>query len=456
MHEFWQEAFTAAVRAAGGEVWIVGGAVRDRLLGRPRNDIDVEVYGLDLDTLERVLRRRYTVSRVGIAWPILKVTVPGLNKPIDVSLPRRFKPGHGFVADPQATHAQACACRDTTINAMIEHPETGHVIDPMGGRLDLEQRCLRAADPSSFLGDPLRVLRVVRQAATLGFTVDPGLMALCRQASLAGVAGERIGEEWRRLLMESERPSVGLDLLRQTHQLEPELEALVGVPQDPVWHPEGDVWVHTCHVVDAAAHIARREGLEGDAQQVLIWAALCHDLGKATTTVHRQGRWSAPGHAAAGVPLAQALMERLDVPSRVIRQVLPLVREHMCHIHLRLESRQVRRLARRLGHATVRVWGWLVEADHSGRPPLAPSAPAQPIVDLARHMGLADQAPAPLVLGRHLIAVGLQPGPWFGPVLEQAFQAQLDGHFETVEEGLRFVREQGWLDGECAGSLPAM
>ena len=443
--------FAAAVRAAGGEAWVVGGSVRDGALGRPCHDVDVEVYGVDMKTLERALRRRYEVARVGASWPVLKVRVPGIGEPLDVSLARRAGRDEAgrpcFVIDPGASREEACRCRDLTINAMMEEPGTGEVVDLVGGRRDLARGRLRAVDPSLFLVDPLRVLRVARQAAALEFTVDPELVALCRGASLEGVASERVGEEWRRLLVQAEgRPSAGLEVLRAVGQLQPELEALVGVPQDPTWHPEGDVWAHTCHVVDAAARIATREGLEGEARHVLMWAALCHDLGKATTTVERGGRWAAPGHAAAGVPLTEALLERLGVPTRVVRQVVPLVREHMCHVHMRPDSREVRRLARRLGEATVRMWGWLVEADHSGRPPLAPGAPAEPIVALARQMKLADQAPAPLVLGRHLIAVGLRPGPRFGPVLEQAFQAQLDGHFETVEDGLRFVRERGWLD----------
>ena len=202
----------------------------------------------------------------------------------------------------------------------------------------------------------------------------------------------------------------------------------------------GHVWTHTLHVVDAAAAIAARDGLEDEERAVLLFAALCHDLGKPATTTHDpDGRIRSPGHAEAGIAQAQALLLRIGCPSGLVAQVVPLVREHMAHIGMAVTERSVRRLALRLAPATIEQWERLVEADHSGRPPLSPGAPGAEIGALARQIDVAAGRPAPILLGRHLIEAGMQPGPALGAALRRAYQAQIDGAFTTVEDGLAWV-----------------
>jgi tRNA nucleotidyltransferase (CCA-adding enzyme) len=197
------------------------------------------------------------------------------------------------------------------------------------------------------------------------------------------------------------------------------------------------------YVVDAAAEIAARDQLADDQRALLIFAALCHDLGKPTSTaIGADGRIRSPGHAEAGVEPTKALLQRIGSPRALVAQVAPLVREHMAHIGMQVGDRTVRRLALRLAPATIGQWGRLVEADLSGRPPLPASNPGAAIVALAEQLGASAGRPAPILQGRHLIATGMAPGPELGAALERAYQAQIDGAFDSVEAGLEWVARQ--------------
>ncbi len=208
--------------------------------------------------------------------------------------------------------------------------------------------------------------------------------------------------------------------------------------------PRGVSFIHTLYVCDIAATIAERDGLAGEQRAALLFAALCHDLGKPSTTVHAEdGHIRSPAHDQVGVALAESLLGRLGCPRDIIAQVAPLVREHMVHIGMALADRAVRRLALRLAPATIEQWGRLVESDASGRPPLPPASPAAVIVEYAQQLSAATGPPAQVLLGRHLIDAGLmQPGPALGALLKQAYQAQIDGIFATVEEGVAWAEHE--------------
>ena len=228
-----------AVAAAGGRALIVGGWVRDRLLGRPSKDIDIEVYALDAEALRTVLSSFGPVNTVGESFTVYKVA------DLDVSLPRReSKVGHGHrgfavTGDPTLSIVEASRRRDFTINAISYDPLTGEYEDPFAGRADLEARVLRAVDPRTFADDSLRVLRAVQFAARFELTVDQGTAQLCRRIRLDDLPSERIWGELEKLLLLAGRPSIGLQLALDLHaipQLFPELHALVGCPQEPEWH----------------------------------------------------------------------------------------------------------------------------------------------------------------------------------------------------------------------------
>jgi tRNA nucleotidyltransferase (CCA-adding enzyme) len=443
-------AIATAVADAGGRAHYVGGCVRDAWLGFEATDLDIEVFGIEPDELRRLVEEVRPVSLVGESFGVLKLH--GL--PIDVSLPRRERKegrGHrGFVvdADPHLDPAQAAARRDFTINAIAWDPIDEMTIDPFHGRRDLSQRILRHTS-HQFAEDPLRVLRGMQFVARFDLEPARETVELCRDIDPEGLAAERVFEEWQKLLLSGRAISSGLRFLEDTGWVRhfPELDALRGCPQDPEWHPEGDVWVHTGHVMDEFA--ADRVGDDWE-DLVVGFACLCHDFGKPATTEWRDGRWRSPAHEEAGLAPTRAFLARMTNQHRLAEEVLPLVADHLKPDQLYGQGASpaaVRRLARRVGRLDrlLRV----ARADRRGRPP-APwdGFPAAAwLEETARSLSVIDAPPQPLVLGRHLIALGLTPGPGFRPLLDAAYEAQLDGTVATVEDGLALVRsllEAGW------------
>ena len=426
----------AAVRAAGGRAVVVGGWVRDHLQGTRSKDVDIEVFGLGVERLEAVLARFGDVLAIGRAFGVFRIA--GLD--VDFSLPRHDSkrgPGHrGFdvVPDPSLDFAEAARRRDLTVNSIGIDPLTAEVLDPHGGYADLERRVLRATDPEHFPEDPLRGLRVVQLAARLEMEPDEALVRLCRGLDLSELSGERVFEEFRKLLLRAARPSLGFEVLESTGQLRffPELEALRGVEQDPEWHPEGDVWVHTLMVLDVAASLrAGREPGAGDLS--LMLAALCHDLGKPSTTERIDGRIRSYRHDVAGVAPTRALLGRMRAPCAVTDEVAALVEHHLApalFIRNGATAKAYRRLARKLARAGINVelLVRVARADHLGRTTedaLAGRFDAgDAFLAAAREHCVDRQAPRDVVLGRHLIKRGLRPGPEFAPILERCRDVQ--------------------------------
>jgi tRNA nucleotidyltransferase (CCA-adding enzyme) len=435
----------------GGRPLIVGGAVRDELLGASPKDIDVEVYGLGAQQLAGTLVRHGKVAIVGQSFGVLKLRLEEGTE-FDFSLPRRDNKtgvGHkGFRVElnAQMSHTEAAGRRDFTINA-IGRQHDGRLVDPYGGTRDLANGVLRHVS-AAFSEDPLRVLRGFQFVSRFRLKAAPETIALC--ASLlreaATLPSERIWEEWSKWAVKGKQPSLGLQFLRETGWLAlwPQLTALIGVPHDPDHHPEGDVWTHTLHVVDAAAQIADREGVVGEERIVLLMAALCHDLGKPTTTeIVADGAIASHGHAEAGLEPTRRFLAAIGAWPRIIEAVLPLVAEHMFHLTSSVNPRTVRRLAHRLGDVSIEKLLLLMEADFSGRPPRPPGLPsnAAAIGFVAEQMTMTKARPIPIVLGRHLLQMGLVPGPQFTPLLARLFEAQLDGQFTDLDGGLAILRE---------------
>ncbi len=434
--------------------YLVGGFVRDSILGRSSKDLDVEVFGVSYETLAKRLARWGRVDVVGKSFGVIKLTLSDAGA-VDFSVPRRDSkagPGHrGFhvTTDPEMPLEEAIRRRDFTINALLYDPRERIVLDFADGLRDLDLGRLRVVDAERFVDDPLRVLRAMQFVARFDLTADDALVSLARsmRSTLPELAAERVGEEWRKWASKSVRPSRGLEFLRQTDWLSgfPELAAVVGVPQDPEWHPEGDVWVHTGHCCDAMAQLpAYRESDEAD-RVVLMLATLLHDVGKAITTSEelRQGRLRivSPGHETAGLDPAKAFLDRLQLAQSVTDRVVPLVANHM--VHLKSPSdRAIRRLAHRLQPERIANLCVLMTADSFGRPPLAQKVPqtVRELQERSQALQLAAQAPTPLLLGRDLLAVGYSPGKTMGVILQAAFEAQLDGVFESKEGALKWIQ----------------
>jgi tRNA nucleotidyltransferase (CCA-adding enzyme) len=419
--------------AAGYRALVVGGAVRDALLGLDPKDFDIEVYGVSYDQLAQMLARYGRVDLVGKSFGVVKL------EGHDFSVPRRdSKTGvhhrdFETTFDPAITPKEAASRRDFTINAMAFDPVSGELLDFFGGREDLQNRVLRATG-EAFSEDPLRVLRGMQFACRFDLQLDPATAQMARDISdqYPTIATERVAEEFNKWALKSTKPGLIGPYLLQSE-----------------WHPEGDVFVHTMHVLNAAARVAEREHVEGDDRAVLMYSALTHDFAKADVTALRQRdgrlRWSSYGHEQAGVPLAKRFLERIGIKNSIVERVLPLVEEHMAHTNMKgnVTARAVRRLATRLAPASIAQLLLLIEADASGRPPKPPGLPesAAKLRDVAGELSVHHEPPAPLILGRHVLPYfNGQAGKQIGEVTRAAYEAQLDGAFSKEAEALV------WLD----------
>lgn len=442
--------------AAGFRAVLVGGCVRDALLGLQPKDFDVEVYGVSYDRLVGILSKYGRVDLVGKSFGVVKLLG------FDFSIPRRESktgPHHRdfhTTFDESITPQEAASRRDFTINAIAYDPVRHEMLDFFGGQEDLKNRVLRATS-SAFLEDPLRVLRGMQFACRFDLTVDRETADMCRSIadSYGTLARERVAEEFMKWAIKSDHPGRIAGYLTTTGWSAhfPEVAALDGVPQDPGWHPEGDVGIHTMLVLDAAARVAKREKLDGDDRAVLLFSALCHDFAKATTTQLRERdgkmRWTSWGHEAAGGPMARTFLERIGIKAAIVDQVVPLVEHHLASSSIGREPtpRAVRRLAMHLAPANILQLLRLIEADHSGRPPLPAGLPegAARIRDIAIAQSVEEKPQPPLIQGRHVLPYfDNRPGKHIGEVAAAALEAQADGEFSTQEEALawleRFMR----------------
>ena len=449
------------IEDAGGRPILVGGSVRDHLLGLPAKDFDVEVYHLELDALEKALARAGQVYAVGRSFGVLKVRVPhdGKDEMIDVALPRRESKsgrGHrGFViaSDPHMSFADAASRRDFTLNAMGIDLRSGEILDPHGGLEDLAYRRLRHVS-AAFDEDPLRVLRACQMAARFGLAIEPDTIVRCHNllSELPTLPKERVWEEFKKLLCKAPWPAIGLRALEATKALEifPELAALQGCPQEPEWHPEGDVWLHTLLVVDEAALLCQHAKLSAEETLIVLLGALCHDLGKPSTTALQDGRIRSIEHEARGEEPTRRFLQRIGAPKAIEDAVVPLVKEHLKPFQLysdkeRVSDAAIRRLALRV---PIPRLIYVSRADFLGRTTKEAltrrDVAGDWLLAQAERLRLEREAPKAILLGRHLLSRGLNAGPQFKRLLEIAFEAQLEGNFSNLNEA------EAWLDNNLS------
>jgi len=442
-------AIAEAVKAEDGRALLVGGCVRDILMGQPPKDWDVEVYGIEPAQLRRVLDRFGPVNVVGEAFTVYK-----LGRELDVSIPRRERKtgrGHrGFVIEGDASMdiEEASRRRDFTINAILMDPLSVEFIDPFGGRLDIDKRVLRAVSSETFAEDSLRVLRGAQFAARFEFDIEPRTIELCRAIDVTDLPAERIWGELEKLLLRSKSPSVGFEWLvklRVVEQLFPEIGSLIGVPQDPQWHPEGDVFVHTKLVIDRARE--QIDGLSHARKVTVMLASLCHDFGKPQTTEFLEGHWRSRGHEEAGVAPTSAFLDRINLHSLdgydVRSQVIALVREHLKPGEFYKKRDEVgdgafRRLARRcepdLLYRVAKADSLGRNAEWVPREKWYDAEAQEWFIQRVKELQVENAAPAPILLGRHLLEMGLTPGPRIGEITKAVYEMQLDGRVRNLEE----------------------
>ncbi len=431
----------------GGRALIVGGWVRDRLLQRESKDIDVEVFCVSAEALRGLLGSIGQVETVGESFQVFKVG--GL----DVSLPRReSKAGRGHkgflvTGDPSMTVVDAARRRDFTINAISWDPLSEEYLDPFDGRRDLGLRLLRVVDTRTFGDDSLRVLRAVQFAARFGFELETESAGLCRSIALDDLPAERIWGEVAKLLF-APKPSLGFVLamdLGVVEKLFPELYALAGCPQEPEWHPEGDVWVHTLQVVDQAR--TRVDDLPRAQQIAVMLGAVCHDFGKPATTAFSEGRIRSIDHEEQGVVPATRFLDRLNVQSidgyDVRAQVLGMTAQHLkpgmwFKAKGEVGDGAFRRLAQKVD---LELLARLAKSDCLGREPGVFNCAAMDwFLERARALGVDRRPPAPILLGRHVLALGLRPGPRVGEITRAVYEQQLDGAVTNLAEAIAAAR----------------
>ena len=427
-----------------------GGCVRDELMGVEPKDWDVEVYGVDPATLLEIVGRFGEVRNVGEAFAVYKIG------DLDVSIPRRErKVGHGhrgfaIEGDPRMSFEEACSRRDFTVNAILKDPLTGEVVDPFDGQGDIGRKLLRMVSRQTFAEDSLRVLRAAQFAARFEFDIEAETVERCKTIDVTDLPKERIWGEFEKLLLKPARPSIGLKWLYDlgvVSQLFPEMQSLVGVPQEPEWHPEGDVDVHTLMVVDEARKLI--DELDYPQQVAVMLGALAHDFGKPPTTEFVDGRTRSRGHDEAGVEPTLSFLDRLGIFTLdgydVRGQVVQLVRYHLKPGEYYKAKSAVgdgafRRLARKVEPGLLyRV----AKADSLGRnPDWLPkekwfgSEAQEWFFEKVGELQVEKSAPEPILMGRHLIELGLTPSPQFKQILDAVYEMQLDGKIVDLEAAL--------------------
>ena len=438
-----------AIAQNKGRGILVGGAVRDHFLDqRISKDLDLEVFGLSMQDLESLLEGFGKIHAAGKSFGVLKLKTTTAE--YDFSLPRREKKtgkGHrGFkiTTDTAMSFKEAASRRDFTVNCIGYDILENTLLDPFEGIKDIKNKKLRHVG-SAFAEDPLRVFRAMQFSARLEFNISSQTAKFCRKLNLSELPRERIFEEFRKLLLKAKKPSMGLKAAKQLGILNyfPELKALIGVPQDPKWHPEGDVWTHTLMVLDEAARL--RTGIEKK-DLVLMFGALCHDFGKPLTTKFLRGRWRSPSHDKEGITPTLHFLQKLTDDRVLIKQVTSMVKEHLRPIQLfnerhRINSGTIRRLALRVQIPDLIL---LAKADYLGRNLTEKEKTCFEAGDWlyaeAERMNVTVEAPKPLLMGKHLLKLGMLPGPAMGKILKIAFEKQLNGDLLTNKQAISWAK----------------
>lgn len=442
------------INANGGRAMLVGGCVRDELMNIEPKDWDIEVYGIEPAKLKEILQQFGKVDVVGESFTVYKI-----GQYLDIALPRRERKvsrGHkGFIVegDPQMSFEEAAKRRDFTINAIMKDVLTGEIVDIYGGQDDLKHKVIRHIADATFVEDSLRVLRAAQFAARFEFEIDKVTIELCKTIDLTDLPKERLWGELEKLLLKSNKPSIGLQYLKDlgvTKQIFPEIELMVDVPQEKEWHPEGCVFTHTLMVVDEARKLI--DDLTYSKQVTVMLGALCHDFGKPATTQFFDGRWRSHGHDEAGIEPTVSFLDKLGIFTLdgydVREQIIQLVRYHLTpgmFYKNKPGAGAFRRLARKVEPDLLyRV----AKADALGRnPEWIPKekwfkAEAQEwFIERVRELNVETKAPEQILLGRHLIELGLTPSKEFGEITKAVYELQLDGKVTNLDEAIVEAKE---------------
>lgn len=412
------------VKEEGGRVFYVGGCVRDFLLGVENKDIDIEVHGITPEKLREILEGFGTPLSFGKSFGVY--SLKGYD--IDIAMPRREKAigkGHRDFevdVDPFIGLKEAARRRDFTINALMKDVLTGEIIDSFGGVKDLEDRVLRCVDETTFIEDPLRVLRCAQFAARFRFSIDPRTLELCRSIDLSTLHKQRVEEELEKALLKADTPSIFFTSLKDMDQLSfwfKELEELIGLKQDPIYHPEGDVFTHTMEVLDRGAMY--RDKVKEPYGFMLL--CLAHDLGKITTTEEINGRIHAYGHEIEGLPLIRTFIGRFLVEKEPLKYILNMTPLHMRPFSLAAAKASIKSTNRLFDEANEPLDLIYFSLADKGI-----HAKKEDVDYLfARYEIFKEYMARDHVTGKDLIDAGLKPDESFSKILAYAHKLRLAG-----------------------------
>ena len=412
----------------GGRTFYVGGFVRDKILGIENKDMDIEVHGIEPEVLREILSEVGEPMSYGSSFGVY--SLKGYD--IDIAMPRKeHATGKGHrdfevFVDPFIGTAEAARRRDFTMNAVMEDVLTGELVDPFGGKQDLEKGIIRHIDSDTFVEDPLRVLRGAQFASRFGFNIADDTSDLFRSMDLSALSMERVEDELKKALLKGKKPSVFFEVLRSADGLDvwfPEVKALIGIEQDPKFHPEGDVWTHTMEVLDRAA----RYRYKTKNPYAFMLLALTHDFGKAVTTEVVNGRIHAYDHETEGLPAIETFLRRITNESEVISYVLNMVPLHMKPNVVAASKSAVKVTNRMFDRAAAPED--LIYFAMSDKPVMSGDNPftGDPEFLFERYELYEEMMSRPYVTGNDLIEKGLEPGEYFSDVLAYAHKLRLAG-----------------------------
>lgn len=438
---------TDRVSDCNGNVFYVGGCVRDEIIGIESHDFDIEVYGIMPDKLKAILNDLGEIHAHGALFGIYEAK--GHN--VDISQPRKYEAlfvnDENFedTIDPFADPKTAALRRDFTMNAIMKNAKTGELLDYFGGMDDIKNKTIRCVSDDTFKIDPLRVLRAAEFSSRLGFEIESRTKQLMADADISELPKERVFAETRKALMNSEKPSVYFNILKEVDQLSawyPELKACIGAEQNPDYHPEGDVWTHTMEVIDAAAKYRS----EVNNPEKFMFAALCHDLGKpAVATINAKGNITHIGHETEGVDIARSFLSRLSSDKSLHEYALNMTKMHMRpHVLYSANARYKKTNAMFDVSVDGHDLAYLAAADDNNR-----VYDSDKYIDWMkdRYDIYKSRIQEPMVKGQDLIDMGIKPGPIFNDILSNTRKQHLSGvDKENVLKDVRSkMRKQGML-----------
>ena len=446
------------------ECLIVGGAVRDAIMGITPKDIDIEVYNISYEGLSELLSKYGRVDIVGKKFGVIKFKpINGIGIDYDISIPRvENKCGIGhkefdITFDLNMTKEQAAFRRDFTCNALAYNPLINTIYDFYDGLEDIKNKVLKHTS-SKFKEDALRILRAMQFQARFNFSIHPDTIALMKDmlnstTEFSLLAVERVYDEWRKWAEKGINHSLIFQFMRDTDLINyyPELKKLKETPQDAIYHPEGDVEIHTVLCLTHMDKVIKEENISGEEKVILIMSILFHDIAKPPTTEEKEKRGrmtiTSEGHEALGGKMCFEILPKLGFHIDLITPIANLVANHLAGVNISIitsaggKMKSVKKLSRRLFPATIQQLLYVMKADTNGRGAHEIKVPTGfvEISEIAKEINVTDKPYEYILMGRHLIEAGLKPSPKFGEILTTAGEAQESGVFSTIEEAKEWL-----------------